>query len=179
MITIEAIAKAAHEANRGYCAAIGDPVPAPWEQASEAQRASILLGVRMHLRNPAASPSDSHESWMAVKAAEGWKHGPVKDEERKEHPCFLPYDQLPEKQRAKDHIFKAVVNALAPEAVVGENRLVLQLDVTYDLNDETLDDMELSLDREAHRMIGEGLLTGATSAEVDEHSVTVLHGESV
>ena len=179
MITIQNIAKAAHEANRGYCAAIGDPVPAPWEQASDAQRASILLGVRMHLRNPAASPSESHESWLAVKAAEGWTHGPVKDEVLKQHPCFLPYDQLPEKQRAKDHIFKAVVNALADEAVIGEDRLVLQFDVTYALNEETLDDMELNLEREAQRMVGEGLLTGATSAEVEEHSIAILHGESV
>ena len=27
--------------------------------------------------------------------ADGWKYGPVKDPEKKEHPCFVPYDDLP------------------------------------------------------------------------------------
>lgn len=44
------------------------------------------------------------------------KFGPVKDPERKEHPCFVPYDQLPAAQRAKDHIFNAVVRAVLAAA---------------------------------------------------------------
>ena len=37
--------------------------------------------------------------------------GPVKDPEKKEHPCFLPYDELPLSQRIKDYLFTAVVEA--------------------------------------------------------------------
>ena len=66
------------------------------------------------LDNPDAPPSASHESWLAVKEADGWKYGEVKDPENKEHPCFVPYEQLPEEQKAKDHLFKAVVEALKP-----------------------------------------------------------------
>jgi hypothetical protein len=45
---------------------------------------------------------------------DGWKYGPVKDPEKKEHPCFVPYDRLPTEQKAKDYIFGAVVKSLAP-----------------------------------------------------------------
>ena len=47
---------------------------------------------------------------MMQKTAEGWSWGPVKDPERKQHPCMVPYDQLPQEQRAKDYIFRAIVN---------------------------------------------------------------------
>ena len=43
---------------------------------------------------------------------EGWKYGPVKDAQKKEHPCFLPYAELPPEQKAKDYLFRAVVHAL-------------------------------------------------------------------
>jgi hypothetical protein len=41
-------------------------------------------------------------------------YGEVKDAEKKTHPCIVPYKDLPPEQQAKDHLFKAVVSALAP-----------------------------------------------------------------
>jgi hypothetical protein len=38
----------------------------------------------------------------------------VKDAEKKEHPCFRPYDELPAEQKIKDALFIAVVHALRP-----------------------------------------------------------------
>jgi hypothetical protein len=58
------------------------------------------------------TPEQSHESWLAEKAAAGWKHGPTKDPDKKEHPCFVSYAELPPEQRAKDHIFVTVVRAM-------------------------------------------------------------------
>jgi len=49
---------------------------------------------------------------LKVKEADGWKYGPVKDAEKKEHPCFRPYNLLPRDQKAKDYIFRAIVHAL-------------------------------------------------------------------
>ncbi len=40
----------------------------------------------------------------------------MKDAEKKEHPCFVPYAELPAKQRMKDHLFGAVVRTLAGAA---------------------------------------------------------------
>ncbi|MFN7131182.1 MAG: RyR domain-containing protein [Myxococcales bacterium] len=109
----EAIAKVCHEANKAYCEALGDASQPSWEGAPEWQRQSALKGVEHHLTHPDATPADSHNSWLAEKKAAGWKYGPVKDPEKKEHPCFVPYEQLPREQQAKDYIFRAVVRALA------------------------------------------------------------------
>lgn len=107
----EACARAAHEANRAYCLAIGDDPYPPWEEAPGWHVASMLTGVECALAGN--TPQQAHESWMRQKLADGWKHGPVKDLVRKEHPCMVPYEELPPEQRAKDTLFVAVVRATA------------------------------------------------------------------
>lgn len=108
------IAKVCHEANRAYCQTLGDDSQLPWEEAPEWQRSSAIKGVEFNLANPDAPASASHDSWLEVKRSEGWQYGPVKDVEKKLHPCFLPYDGLPLEQQRKDAVFKAIVGALAP-----------------------------------------------------------------
>lgn len=115
---IERIAKVCHEANRAYCAALGDLSQSKWEDAPAWQKESAINGVRFHIANPAATPENSHESWLAQKEKEGWKYGPVKDAEKKEHPCFLPYGDLPQEQRAKDHIFRSIIHAMHTETIL-------------------------------------------------------------
>lgn len=117
------IARVAHEINRAYCASLGDASQPAWEDAPEWQQGSALAGVDMHLAKPDATPEQSHESWLAQKLAEGWKYGPVKDAEKKEHPCCVPYAELPAEQKAKDYLFRSVVHALKviePEKVLVE-----------------------------------------------------------
>lgn len=111
-LTIRQIARVCHEANRAYCQTLGDDSQPTWELAPEWQRESATNGVKFHLDNPGSLPSRSHEEWLKEKEATGWKYGPVKDPEKKEHPCFVPYDQLPPEQRLKDKLFIAVVEAL-------------------------------------------------------------------
>ena len=111
LITKEEIARACHEVNRAYCQALGDTSQSAWEDAPEWQRASARLGVELHMSGD-HGPEASHESWMKQKLEEGWKYGPVKDPERKEHHCIVPFDQLPREQQAKDFLFRAVVHAL-------------------------------------------------------------------
>ncbi len=113
MPDVQTIARVCHEANRAYCLSLGDTSQVPWDDAPEWQRNSARLGVEFNLANPDAPASRSHDSWLEVKRAEGWRYGPVKDAERKEHPCFVPYGALPPEQRLKDSIFKAIVNAMA------------------------------------------------------------------
>lgn len=106
------IAKACHEINRAYCEALGDTSQKPWDYAPEWAKTSAINGVKFHIANPDSKPSDSHESWMKEKLDAGWKFGPVKDPEKKEHPCLVPYDQLPKEQQMKDALFIGVVRAL-------------------------------------------------------------------
>lgn len=109
----EHIAQICHAANRAYCAALGDFSQPEWNDAPKWQQDSARAGVDHAIDHPDARPEDSHNSWLRVKEAEGWTYGPVKDPEKKEHPCFLPYDLLPPEQQAKDRLFLAVVRALA------------------------------------------------------------------
>jgi len=109
--TIEACARAAHEVNRAYCIAIGDTSQPAWEDAPDWQKSSARNGVAGAIAGN--TPEQSHQSWLAEKAATGWKYGPVKDPEKKEHPCFVPYSQLPEAQRVKDDLFAHTVAVVA------------------------------------------------------------------
>lgn len=111
MADIEFIASLCHEVNRAYCQAIGDDSQPPWREAPDWRRASARDGVQAILDNPDRKPEDSHAGWLAHKQAEGWRYGTVKDPEKKEHPCMVPFDQLPQEQQVKDHLFLAVVRA--------------------------------------------------------------------
>lgn len=106
---IEDIARITHEANRALQLIQGDPVVSPpWDEAPESQRESAKDGVRAALRG--LNPEQLHDNWLAFKKDDGWTYGPVKDEELKQHPCFVPYDELPEDQKLKDYLFQAIVN---------------------------------------------------------------------
>lgn len=112
-VDIRLIAKVAHDANRSYCATHGDMSQVPWEDAPEWQQQSAVAGVEFCLANRDAPASANHDSWLRHKLDAGWTYGPVKDAEKKEHPCLVPYEQLPVEQQKKDALFKAIVAALA------------------------------------------------------------------
>lgn len=108
----EHIARVCHEANRAYCLTLGDTSQVAWDDAPEWQKNSAVEGVRFRLANPSARPSDMHRNWVMQKVKDGWKHGPVKDANKKEHPCMVEYHELPIEQQRKDALFSQVVRAL-------------------------------------------------------------------
>ena len=113
-MNVEEIAQVVHEANRALQAIQGDPAPSPpWEIAPEWQRASAISGVEGALGG--LTPQESHASWMDYRREQGWIYGPVKDPEAKEHPCLVPYDELPEDQKVKDRVFVAIVQACSAQ----------------------------------------------------------------
>lgn len=111
-MNIEQVAELAHELNAVYCRQIGDISQPMWDDAPDWQKESAINGVKFHLANPDALPSASHESWLAEKTAAGWKYGMVKDPDKKEHPCFVPFESLPEEQKVKDYLFKGLVDSV-------------------------------------------------------------------
>lgn len=113
-MNITEIAAVAHEANRTYCLALGDRSQLPWTEAPEWQRKSAVAGVEFRIANPEAGASAQHESWLAEKERDGWKYGETKDSEKKEHPCFVPFSELPPEQQVKDVLFSSIVRALIP-----------------------------------------------------------------
>jgi hypothetical protein len=111
-LEIQRIAQVCHEAIRAFCAALGDDSLVAWRDAPEWQRQSTMDGVRFHLANPDATDAATHENWLREKEREGWRYGPVKNADRKEHPCCVPFDQLPRDEQTKDRLFRAVIHAL-------------------------------------------------------------------
>lgn len=107
-MTTEDIARIAHEVNRAYCRSLGDNSQPQWSDAPEWAKSSVRNGVEFHAGGD-HGPEASHASWMEQKTREGWTYGPVKDPAKKEHPCFLPYEDLPQEQKSKDFLFRAVV----------------------------------------------------------------------
>jgi hypothetical protein len=108
---VEKCAEAAHEMNRIYCEAHGDASQPAWKDAPDWQRSSAINGVSGALAGN--TPEQSHEGWLHEKSDGGWKYGPVKDVAKKEHPCFVPYADLPPEQQRKDALFLATVRSMA------------------------------------------------------------------
>lgn len=113
---IERIAVIAHNANRRYCIAIGEqPTPPLWKDSPDWQKTSVRNGVVYRIDNLDAPLSANHENWMNEKLKEGWVYGLTKNVELKQHPCLVPYSELPSAQQAKDAIFVTVVLSLLGE----------------------------------------------------------------
>jgi len=105
-------ARTAHEVNRIYCMALGDDSQPEWEDAPAWQKESAFNGAKAILANPDQPPRASHDNWLKEKIETGWKYGPIKDPDKKEHPCIVDYYKLPVDQRRKDTLFTLVVKAV-------------------------------------------------------------------
>lgn len=110
---LEAIARTVHEAIRAWSAAHGQTSIPTWTRAPRWMKESTLESVRFVLDHPDAPDSQQHDQWMAQKKREGWVWGKTKDATRKTHPMIVAYEELPEMERRKDTLVKAVVQALA------------------------------------------------------------------
>ena len=106
------IAAVAYAVNAAYALSLGDESLPVWSEAPQEHRDRMLAGVQMHIDNPDTTPEQAHAKWLESMTAQGWTYGEVKDVEAKKHPCILPFNELPQAQRSKDSIFRAVVHAL-------------------------------------------------------------------
>lgn len=102
------IAKACHEVNKLFCELLGDRSQAPWEKVEPEIQMSAIDGVEAILDGRVKEPGDSHANWLAFKEKEGWTYGEEKDLAKKEHPCMVDFEDLPEEQQAKDKLFLIV-----------------------------------------------------------------------
>jgi len=112
MHPIETIARVCHAANRILRAELGEDAGPEWGMAPVHTRDSVVNGVEYLRDHPHAGPNASHENWLSLKESLGWKWGPVKDDVKREHPCFMPYHDLPPEQRLKDAVFHGIVRAM-------------------------------------------------------------------
>jgi ryanodine receptor 2 len=50
---------------------------------------------------------NAHEIWAQQRIKDGWHLGTTRDDARKEHPCLVPYAQLPESEKEYDRIMSS------------------------------------------------------------------------
>jgi len=43
-----------------------------------------------------------HEVWATQRLAQGWKYGSERNDSQKQHPCLVPYEELPESEKEYD-----------------------------------------------------------------------------
>lgn len=72
-------------------------VPEPID-LSQVQLPSCVEGLLERLAK------NTHEVWAAQRIAEGWSYGPERSDPLKQHPCLVPYEQLPEEEREYDRL---------------------------------------------------------------------------
>ena len=44
----------------------------------------------------------NHDAWARQRLDDGWTLGPARNDELKEHPCLVPYGDLPESEKEYD-----------------------------------------------------------------------------
>ena len=60
-----------------------------------------------------------HITWMNQRIKEGWSYGPVRDDEKKQTPCIIPFQNLPEIEKEYDRITAStVINTLQNEGYI-------------------------------------------------------------
>lgn len=49
-----------------------------------------------------AMAKNVHEVWAQTRISQGWTYGTERNDELKQHPCLVPYEDLPEEEREYD-----------------------------------------------------------------------------
>lgn len=110
-VFIENTARMCHEMNRIMQAMNeGEELSKNWDDYDEDYKEVTRQGVRAALEG--TTPEEQHGLWLKSKAADGWVYGPVKDFEKKTHPCMVRYEDLEFVDRIKDEMFITVVNEM-------------------------------------------------------------------
>jgi ryanodine receptor 2 len=45
---------------------------------------------------------NTHEVWSKTRMDDGWTYGPERNDAKKQHPCLIPYGELPESEKEYD-----------------------------------------------------------------------------
>lgn len=60
-----------------------------------------------------------HEVWAETRISQGWTYGDQRDDDRKTHPCLIPYEELPDSEKEYDR-----------NTAVGTLKLIMKLGFT-------------------------------------------------
>jgi hypothetical protein len=60
---------------------------------------------------------NAHDVWARQRLADGWRFGARREDAKKEHPCLVPYEDLPESEKEYDR--KAAMETLKAILALG------------------------------------------------------------
>lgn len=64
-----------------------------------------------------------HDTWAAGRIADGWTYGPERNDTKKQHPCLVPYSELPEAEKEYDiQTAKATIAFILSKGYIIEKR---------------------------------------------------------
>lgn len=109
-IDVEQVARTCHQALKTYSESIAEYHLSNWGDASERYRELMCIAVEIHLAGD-FDAEVTHSSWVEEQLNQGWSYGPVRDVKKKQHPCIVPFNQLPREQQLKGQIFRNIVHA--------------------------------------------------------------------
>ena len=87
----------------------GLPLSEADRREAERRAADADAGLREKMRRC------EHERWTRFHLLYNWRCGPARDEAARTHPCLVPYEALPEEERAKDDAAWRLLAAPAAE----------------------------------------------------------------
>ena len=64
------------------------------------QTDDIILSGELNILE--AMAKNVHEVWAESRISQGWTYGPERNDVLKHHPCLVPYEELPEVEKAYD-----------------------------------------------------------------------------
>lgn len=70
-------------------------IPQPMDTSDEILHENILELAEMLAKN-------SHEVWAFHRMEQGWSYGPCRDDTKKETPCMVVYEELPDSEKEYD-----------------------------------------------------------------------------
>lgn len=108
-MTPEQIAPIVHEAIRGMQKACHQNVSPSWDEATW-EKDSTIDNVKLAMTSP--TPGQAHQNWMEERLAQGWTYGEVRDNDFKTNPSLVPFDKLPDYEKAKDSIVISLTSIL-------------------------------------------------------------------
>jgi hypothetical protein len=90
--------------------------PSAWYQPNPIDTSATRLPDDLKQLSEALA-ANAHDVWAAQRLREGWRHGPVRDDNALRHPCLVPYDKLPELEKEYDR--NLVIETLCAILVLG------------------------------------------------------------
>lgn len=115
---LDEIGEAYKEDFKKYDREIIEKIPSILSEAQKANCKKKLRGLPMYKPKPIDTKNiilnneilvlcevlakNTHEVWASGRITDGWTYGDMRNDVKKEHPCLIPYEELPESEKEYD-----------------------------------------------------------------------------